>query len=117
MGPYSCLSLTKEERVAVAAATKMVNPDADREAFELAYRIALWKADCLKRGINPGSNLDAVDISLSSESDSKDSSGEESDSSADGMQAIRNDLLRQRQVSPPTSPKENEYYWIHEVTS
>ncbi len=27
----------------------------------------------------------------------------------DGMQVIKNDLLRQRQVSPPSSPKENEF--------
>ncbi len=49
------------------AATKLANPDADCKAFNLAYRIALWKADSQKRGINPGSNLDAVDISLSPE--------------------------------------------------
>ncbi len=62
-----------------------------------------------KKGINPGSNLDAVNISLSSETDGEDSSGEDSDSSLDGMQVIRNDLLRQKQVSPSTSPKENKY--------
>jgi hypothetical protein len=78
-------------------------------AFNLAYKIALWKADSQKRGINPGSNLDAVDISLSSETDGEDGSGEDSDSSKDGMQAIRNDLLRQRQVSPPTSPMQNKF--------
>ena len=74
--PYACLILTKEERVAVAAATKMANPDANREDFELAFRIALWKADSQKRGINPGSNEDAVHLSLSSLSDSEDGSGE-----------------------------------------
>ncbi len=57
--PYS-LSLTKGERAAVFAATKLANPDADRKAFNLAYNIALWKADSQKRGINPGSNLDAI---------------------------------------------------------
>jgi hypothetical protein len=67
--PYT-LSLTKEERAPVFVATKLANPNADRKAFNLAYRIALWKADSQKRGINPGSNLDAVDISLSSETDS-----------------------------------------------
>jgi hypothetical protein len=106
---YARLSLTKEERAPVFAATKLANPDANREAFDLAYRIALWKADSQKRGINPGSNLDAVDVSLSSDTDSEDGSGEDADSSEDGMQAIRNDLLRQKQVSPSTSPKENEY--------
>jgi hypothetical protein len=92
--PYAQLSLTKEERAPVFAATKLANPDADRKAFNLAYRIALWKADSQKRGINPGSNPDAVNISLSSEADSEDSSGEDSDPSEDGMQAERNDLLR-----------------------
>ncbi len=48
-----------------------------------------------------------MDISLSSETDDKNDSGEGSDSSEDGMQVIRNDLLRQEQVSPPSSPKEN----------
>jgi hypothetical protein len=60
--PYSCLTLTKEERAAEFAATKMANPDANREDFELAYKIALWKADSQKKGINPGSNTDAVDF-------------------------------------------------------
>jgi hypothetical protein len=106
--PYS-LSLTKEERTPVFAATKLANPDADRKAFDLAYKIALWKADSQKKGIDPGSNLDAVDISLSSETDGEDSSGEDSDSSLDGMQVMRNDLLRLKQVSPSTSPKENKY--------
>jgi hypothetical protein len=107
--PYAQLTLTKKERAPVFAATKLANPNVDRDAFNLAYGIALWKADSLKGGINPGSNLDAVDVSLLSESDSEDSSGEDADSSEDGMQAIRNDLLRQKQVSPSTSPKENEY--------
>ncbi len=62
-----------------------------------------------KRGINPGSSLDAVDISLSSETDDKNNSGEDSDSSEEGMQVIRDDLLRQGQVSPPSSPKENRF--------
>ncbi len=94
--PYAQLTLTKEERAPVFSATKQANPDADSNAFNLAYRIALWRADSLKRGINPGSNLDAVDVSLLSESDIEDSSGEEAESSEDGMQAIRNDLLRQK---------------------
>jgi hypothetical protein len=52
------LSLTKEERRPVFAATKLANPNADHKAFNEAYGIALWKADNQKRGINPGSNLD-----------------------------------------------------------
>ncbi len=39
------LSFTKEERAPVFAATKLANPDADRKAFNVAYGIALWKAD------------------------------------------------------------------------
>jgi hypothetical protein len=93
----------------VFTATKLANPNADHKAFNVAYGIALWKADNQKRGINPGSNLDAVDISFCSETEDKNNSGEDSDSSEDGMQVIRNDLLRQRQVSPPSSPKENQF--------
>ncbi len=91
------------------AATKLANPNADHKAFNVAYGIALWKADNQKRGINPVSNLDAVDISFSSETNNKDNSGEDSDSSEDGMQVIRDDLMRQRQVFPPSFPKENEF--------
>ena len=69
--------------------------------FNEAYGIALWKADNLKRGINSGGSLGAVDISLSSETDDEGGSGEDSDSSEDGLQVIRDDLLRQGQVSPP----------------
>ncbi len=50
-----------------------------------------------------------MDISFSSETDDKNNSGGDSDSSEDGMQVIREDLLRQRQVSPPSSPKENRF--------
>jgi hypothetical protein len=101
------LTLTKEERSPVFEATKLAYPNVKQKAFDMAYGIALWKAESLKRGINPGSSLDAVDISLSSETDDKNDSGEDSDSSEDGMQVIRNDLLRQGQVSPPSFPKEN----------
>jgi hypothetical protein len=101
------LSLTKEERGPVFKATKLANPNVNKKAFDVAYGIALWKADNQKRGINPGGSLDAVDVSLSPETDDKNDSGEDTDSSEDGMQAIRNDLLRQEQISPPSSPKEN----------
>ena len=62
-----------------------------------------------KRGINSGGSLGAVDISLSSETDDKGDSGEDFDSSEDGLQAIKDDLLRQGQVSPPPSPKANRF--------
>jgi hypothetical protein len=94
------LSLTKEERGLVFEATKLANPNVSNKAFEMAYGIALWKADNQKRGINPGSSLNTVDISLSSETDNKDDSGEDTDSSEDGMQAIRDDLSRQEQAHP-----------------
>ncbi len=77
-------------------ATKLANPDADNKAFNKAYKIALWKADSLKRGINPGHNWDAVDFSPFSDADSEDSDGEGSTSSEDGMQVIRKNLLRQK---------------------
>ena len=43
------LSLTKEERTPVFHATKLANPDASSKEFNKAYKIALWKADSLKR--------------------------------------------------------------------
>jgi hypothetical protein len=67
----SFLSLTREERIPVFEATKLANPNVDHKAFNVAYDIALWKADNQKRGINSGSNSDAVDISFSSETDDK----------------------------------------------
>ncbi len=91
------------------AATKLANPNVDHKAFNVAYGIALWKAENQKRGSNLGSNMDAVDISFSSETDDQKNSGGDSDSSEDGMQVIRNDFLRQRQVFPPSSPKENQF--------
>jgi hypothetical protein len=103
------LSLTKEEKTPVFFATKLANPDADSKAFRKAYRIALWKADSLKRGISPGDNWEAVDFSPFPDTDSEDSSGESSTSSEDGMQVIREDLLRQKQVPSSSSPLENKY--------
>ncbi len=79
------LSLTKEERKPVFEATKLANSNVDHKAFNEAYGIALRKADNQKRGINPGGNLGAVDISFSSETDDQDNSGEDSDSSEDEL--------------------------------
>ncbi len=103
------LSLKEEKRTPVFFSTKLENPDADTEAFNKAYKIAMWKADSLKRGINPGQNWEAVDFSPFSDTDSEDSDGESSTSSEDGRQVIRKDLLRQRQVPSSTSPLENKY--------
>ncbi len=77
------LSLTKEERATAFEATKKLNPNAEHKAFNEAYGITLWKADNQKRGINSGGSLGlgAVDISLSSGTDDKGDSGEDSDSS------------------------------------
>ncbi len=90
-------------------ATKQSNRNADHKALHETYGIALWKVDKQKRGINSGGNLGAVDISLSSETDDQNNSGEDSDSSEDGMQVIRDDSLRLEQVSPPSFPKENRF--------
>jgi hypothetical protein len=103
------LSLTKEEKTPVFLATKLANPDADSKTFRKTYRIALWKVDNLKRGINPGDNWEAVDFSSFPDTDSEDSSGESSTSSEDGMQVIREDLLRQKQFPSSSSPLENKY--------
>jgi hypothetical protein len=67
------LSLTRKERIPVLSATKLANPDADAVAFNKAYKIALWKADSLKRGINPGQSWEAEDFSPISETYSEDS--------------------------------------------
>ncbi len=72
--------------------TKRANPGADTKAFNLAYKIALWKEDVKKKGNNPGGNSGAVDRSLLSGTDVEGNSGEDSDSSEDGMTAIRDDL-------------------------
>ncbi len=58
------LVLTKEEKKAVFEATKLANPNVDYTTFNMALGVAVWKADNQKRGVNPGSSLDAVDISL-----------------------------------------------------
>ena len=42
------LSLTEEEMTPVEKATRLANPNADDRAFNLAYKIALWKADSVK---------------------------------------------------------------------
>ena len=41
--------------------------------------------------------------------DDEEDSGTDSDSSEDGIKAIRDDLARQKQVQPPSSPKENRF--------
>ena len=97
------LTLTNEEKKAVYEATKLANPNVDFKTFSEALGVAVWKADNQKRGIKSGGSLGSMDISLFSETDKGDS-GEDSDSSEDGMQTIRNDLLRQQQVSPPPLP-------------
>ena len=101
------LSLTKEERTPVFEATKLANPDASSKVFNKAYKIALWKADSLKKGINPTQGWEAVDFSPVSDTYSEDSDQEGSTSSEDGMQVIRKDLLRQRQAISSTA--ENRY--------
>ncbi len=102
------ISLTKEETAPIRIATELANPDADAKALNKAYKIALWKADSLKKGINPGQNWEAVDYALISDAYSEDSGQDSSSSSEDGLQLIRNDLLRQRQTRS-LSPKESKF--------
>ena len=47
------LSLTQEERFPIKEATKRANPNADDKAFNLAYKVALCKAEGLKGGVSP----------------------------------------------------------------
>ncbi len=89
--------------------TRLANPDADAKAFALKFKLALWEVDVKKKGSNSGGNLGEVDLSFLSGTDGEERSGEESDSSEEGMKAITDDLARQKQVSPPSSPKENRY--------
>ena len=63
------VSLTRDERVDVYAATKDAYPDAQRGAFTLKYKIALWEAHVRKQGGNPGRNLGNVDLSSLVETD------------------------------------------------
>jgi hypothetical protein len=103
------LSLTDEERATVYDETRAAIPDSDAKAFALKYKLALWEADVKKMGSNPGGNLGNVDLSSLSETDDEEDSGEDTDSSDDGMKVIADDLERQKKVSPPSSPKENRY--------
>jgi hypothetical protein len=101
------LSLTAEERLPVKETTRLANPDADNKAFNKAYKISLWKADSLKRGINPDYNWDDIEYAPISDTYSEDSGQESSSSSEDRILAIRKDLERQRRKA--LSPVENEY--------
>ena len=76
-------------------------------SFNKAYKIALWKADSLKKGINPDQNWEAVDFSPISETYSEDSGQESSTSLEGGIQGSRKDTERQKQRA--LSPVENEY--------
>jgi hypothetical protein len=110
------LSLTDEERATVYEETRAANQDADAKAFALKYKLALWEADVKKKGSSLGSNLGKVDLSSLSETDDEEDSGEDSNSSDDGVKAIADDLVRQKQVSPPQLPQgEQISCWFHEV--
>ncbi len=89
--------LTVEERQLVYPEARNANPDVSGQEFALAYRIALLEAG-VKKG---GANLGEVDLSLFSGTDAEENSEDDSDSSEDGVKAIRDDLERQNQVSPP----------------
>ena len=99
-------------------ATKLANPDAEATAFNKAYKIALWKADSLKKGINPEQSWEAVDFSPVSDTYSEDSGQESSSSSEDGREVIRKDLLRQRQVTSFLLISFGKQIpgWLHEIT-
>jgi hypothetical protein len=111
------LSLTKEERTPVFDATKLANPDADAKALNKAYKIALWKADSSKRGINPGQNWEAVDYSLISDTYSEDSGQESSDSSRRRIASHQEGLIEAKTGSLIFISKGEQIPdWSHEVT-
>ena len=99
------LSLTKEERIPVKEATKRANPNADDRAFNLAYKVALCKADGLKSGVNPGQSWEDVDFSPISDTYSEDSGQETSD---DELKLEGGEFVRQRN-GRPSSPQENDF--------
>ncbi len=82
------MSLTEDERAPIKIATKLANPDANVDAFNKAYKIALWKADCMKRGIHPVQNWEAVEYAAISDTYSEDSGQDSSSSSEDGILTI-----------------------------
>ncbi len=92
-------SLSEQERAIAWEQARIANPDASAKDWAWAYRVALLKA-----GIKKGSiNLGEVDLSLLSGTDVEENSGEDSDSSEDGMKVIRDDLERQNQVRSSAS--------------
>jgi hypothetical protein len=81
------------------------NPGASSMNMTFAYRVALLKAK-VKKG---GTNLGEVGLSLLSGTDAEEDNGEDSDASDDNTKALRDDLERRNQVTPPSSPLQNKY--------
>jgi hypothetical protein len=115
LGMTRMSSLTRDEKVDVYAATKDAYPDETRGAFSLKLKIALWEADVRKKGGNPGRNLDNVDLSSLDKKDDEEDSAEDSNSSDDGMKAMREDLERQRKVSSQLPQGKQVSCWFHAV--
>ena len=109
----SSSSLTAEEKTIILSAVSIEidagTPNTDSRVLHEKYRIALWEAEVRKNGGKPGTNLGKVDLTSPSTTNDEEDRGEDSDSSDDNMKAIRDDLARQRQVSSPSSPKENRF--------
>ncbi len=98
-------SLSVEEKQIAYEEARIANPDASAKDMALAYRIALLKVG-VKKG---GTNLGEVDLSLFSETDGEENGEDDSDASEDKTKALRKDVQRRNQVSPPSSPEQNEY--------
>jgi hypothetical protein len=65
---------------------------------------------CWKQGSRRGgTNLGEVDLSLHSGTDAEENNGEDSDASENNTKALRDDLERRNQVTPPSSPLQNKY--------
>lgn len=99
------LSLTNEERIPIKEATRLANPNADDKAFNLAYKIALWNADCLKSGVNPGQSWEDVDFSPISDTYSEDSDQDTSD----GELTLNAGEIVDQRNGHASSPQENEF--------
>ena len=86
-------------------ATRMANPNADDSAFNLAYKMALCKADSLKRGVNPGQSWEDVDFSPISDTYSEDSGQDTSD----GELTLNAGEIVDQRNGRASSPQENEF--------
>ncbi len=110
-------SLTAKQTEDILAEVRRGNPDAKGKEFGAAYRAfklqaaLVWYRGRLNEGKDSSPPLTGTDRPiepLSLEAQPKDSGLESSSSSEDGLEVIRKDLSRQKQVTSSSSPSENK---------